>query len=644
MHSFRLASCAWLAVVVSSSAAAQSPPRQVPGFELEHLTFNPAQQAGLLLGTGDLLPEKQLRASVVLHYQHNPLILTEEGGQVGSIIRSRITAHIAAAYGITRWLEVGLQVPVVVWQNGDRLAQVTSPAGAGLGTPWIQGRFALLSQERDQHLDLGIQLGLGLPIGSTSALARDGSVGFSPRVGAGHSFGFLRAGLEIGALIRQGAVLSPDTATVLDEVGSVFQFGANLTTTRKGLRGELNLLGWVPFTRAPGSMELLAGARYPIGPVELFAIAGPGFGHSPGTPAFRAMLGVGLNYPERNCDETQKYDPKSCPELDLDRDGILNGKDECVTEPGLAELAGCPDRDSDGDGVFDTVDKCPRVKGLAAFAGCPDSDDDGLPDAEDKCPTQAGPKKNQGCPLPVDSDGDGLLDPDDRCQTVPGPKENQGCPWPDVDADGVLDKDDGCPNVPGPSENKGCPWPDTDKDGVVDPFDSCPTEPGPAERKGCPIKDADGDTVPDELDNCPKEAGPVDNQGCPKEKVQLVVITREKLMIKEKVFFDTGKATIKPQSFPLLTQVAEILNDHTEIPKISIEGHTDNVGKPDANRKLSEKRAQSVREFLVKKGVASKRLDAKGFGPDRPADVNTTPAGRENNRRVEFVVVPEVSR
>ena len=84
-----------------------------------------------------------------------------------------------------------------------------------------------------------------------------------------------------------------------------------------------------------------------------------------------------------------------------------------------------------------------------------------------------------------------------------------------------------------------------------------------------------------------------------------------------------------------------------EIAHLRIEGHTDNVGKPDANRKLSQRRAESVRDFLTKNGVVASRLAAQGFGPDRPADVNTTPVGRENNRRVEFVVVaapkPEVT-
>jgi outer membrane protein OmpA-like peptidoglycan-associated protein len=145
--------------------------------------------------------------------------------------------------------------------------------------------------------------------------------------------------------------------------------------------------------------------------------------------------------------------------------------------------------------------------------------------------------------------------------------------------------------------------------------------------------------VLDNVDNCPTEPGPADNQGCPKKKKQLVIITREKLVIKEKVFFDTGKAVVKPKSFNLLDQVARILVEHPEIARVSVEGHTDNAGKADYNRKLSQLRAEAVRDYLVKKGVERARLDAKGFGPDRPTSANNTAAGRENNRRVEFVVL-----
>jgi outer membrane protein OmpA-like peptidoglycan-associated protein len=220
------------------------------------------------------------------------------------------------------------------------------------------------------------------------------------------------------------------------------------------------------------------------------------------------------------------------------------------------------------------------------------------------------------------------------------PKTN-GCP-PDRDHDGVYDSVDACPDVPGvktddPKTN-GCPPPppDRDHDGIVDSEDACPDEPGIPELKGCPDKDTDGDGLVDRLDNCPTEKGPKENYGCPLKQKQLVVITKERLEIKDKVYFDTDKATIQKKSFGLLEQVAKVIVGHPEILHVIIEGHTDNVGKPAHNQDLSQNRAESVKSFLVSHGVQGDRLDAKGFGQDKPIDDNKTAAGRANNRRVEF--------
>ncbi len=118
-----------------------------------------------------------------------------------------------------------------------------------------------------------------------------------------------------------------------------------------------------------------------------------------------------------------------------------------------------------------------------------------------------------------------------------------------------------------------------------------------------------------------------------------VVVTKEKLELRDKVFFDTGKSTIKAESFPLLDEVAQVMKDHPEVRHVIIEGHTDNLGKAAANLKLSQGRAAAVRTYLVGKGVAADRLAAKGFGAARPVADNKTAKGREENRRVEFVVV-----
>lgn len=119
-----------------------------------------------------------------------------------------------------------------------------------------------------------------------------------------------------------------------------------------------------------------------------------------------------------------------------------------------------------------------------------------------------------------------------------------------------------------------------------------------------------------------------------------VTVGEKKLELKDKVYFDTGKSSIKSESFSLLDEVAAVLNDHPEVKGIQVEGHTDNKGGVALNKKLSKARAEAVKAYLVKKGVAPERLTAKGFGPTRPIATNKTVQGREENRRVDFVIAP----
>jgi OmpA-OmpF porin, OOP family len=115
-----------------------------------------------------------------------------------------------------------------------------------------------------------------------------------------------------------------------------------------------------------------------------------------------------------------------------------------------------------------------------------------------------------------------------------------------------------------------------------------------------------------------------------------VAVTKEKLELKETIYFDTGEATIKPVSFSLLDEVAGVLKQHGELKRTEIEGHTDSQGDAAFNQQLSQRRAEAVREYLVRKGIDESRLGAKGFGADKPIAPNDTEQGREANRRVEF--------
>jgi outer membrane protein OmpA-like peptidoglycan-associated protein len=247
-----------------------------------------------------------------------------------------------------------------------------------------------------------------------------------------------------------------------------------------------------------------------------------------------------------------------------------------------------------------------------------------------KIPVYQGKKK--------DKDEDGILDKLDKCPEVAGPIENKGCPWEDTDKDTVLDKDDKCPKVAGPIENKGCPWEDTDKDTVFDKDDSCPYVAGPIENKGCPWEDTDKDSVLDKDDKCPLVFGTPLNNGC-LEPVEIKMEVIKKINeFSKTILFDTGKATIKAESFTSLDAIVAVLNEYNTA-NFKIEGHTDSTGKPASNLKLSKDRAAAVRKYLVDKGISESRLTSQGYGSKKPIATNKTLKGRNLNRRVEINLV-----
>jgi OmpA-OmpF porin, OOP family len=145
--------------------------------------------------------------------------------------------------------------------------------------------------------------------------------------------------------------------------------------------------------------------------------------------------------------------------------------------------------------------------------------------------------------------------------------------------------------------------------------------------------------VLDAADKCPNDPGPADNAGCPK-KYEHIVVTQEKIELKQKIFFDTNKATIQPRSFSLLDEIAQVLRSRPTMT-VRIEGHTDSRGRRAHNMQLSTARAESVRQHLVGLGIDPSRMQAQGYGPDQPIETNKTAAGREKNRRVEFFITQQ---
>jgi len=253
-----------------------------------------------------------------------------------------------------------------------------------------------------------------------------------------------------------------------------------------------------------------------------------------------------------------------------------------------------------------------------------------------------------------------------------GWEDDDSCADLDNDADGILDTADRCPNEPetknGWDDEDGCPdealtfarnldgkddptstTRDSDGDQIVDAYDRCPDVAedmdGFEDGDGCPEADNDLDGVMDTADKCPNLAEVVnaylDDDGCPDEQtgpVRIDDINRQ-ITIADKIYFDSGKATIQPRSFELLDAIAGLLVARKDVLKLRIEGHTDDQGPAEMNRKLSADRADSVAAYIIAKGVGADRLETRGAGEDEPIADNRTEKGRAENRRVEFEIV-----
>jgi outer membrane protein OmpA-like peptidoglycan-associated protein len=255
-----------------------------------------------------------------------------------------------------------------------------------------------------------------------------------------------------------------------------------------------------------------------------------------------------------------------------------------------------------------------------------------------------------------DKDNDGIADKDDLDPLHPedfdGFQDNDGAPDPDNDNDKVLDAMDGCPNTPedidGFQDEDGCADPDNDGDGILDINDKSPNAAedldGIADDDGAPEIDYDGDGVHDDVDKCPLEAetvnGYMDDDGCPDvvpvEQTQAIPQQAGEHLTLLGVNFQQGNADLLDAAKTILDQVAASLVDNPQV-RVLIVGYTDNTGSRKVNMNLSRQRAETVKNYLVDKGIASGRLKTEGRGSDDPIGDNSTPEGQSLNRRIEFI-------
>ena len=559
------------------------------GFALDRFQPAPTSEDGLALTLPRTLGHLRSSFGLTLDYAHQPLVIARpKDAPDSALVEHRLLGHLSAGLGLGSRAEVFVRAPIMLASHGDTpgtgFVGQRAPKSGALGMLQLGGTARVLGAD-DGPLTLGASGWLELPTGSKSRLTGDHGVGLGGLVTAAAHFGLLSFAGNLGGRYRTRANYGTS------RIGSELLIGAGAyarateqLTFLSELNGALTLreLGHAGSQSAP--FELLFGARYST-PFQVLVTGAAGLGltHAVGTPDARALLQVAYPNPRL---PTQMSDS--------DGDGIANHWDVCPGRPedkdGFQDEDGCPDNDNDRDGVLDTRDQCLNdpedLDGFQDVDGCPDNDNDNdhVVDASDGCPNvpedRDGFQDEDGC-ADLDNDRDGLPDPHD------------GCPSSAEDNDGFADED-------------GCPEPDNDLDGVLDADDNCPTVPGPSATKGCP---------------------------------SAVRIDRTQIRILERIEFQTLRAEIRPESLGILDQIRGALAVNPQLRRVRIEGHTDNRGATMANEKLSQRRAESVMNYLVREGIDPSRLEAKGWGEERPLVKNDSEENMQINRRVEFHIV-----
>ena len=378
---------------------------------------------------GGALEHFEFRGSAVLHYANTPLAVVAGGETSRKLLNHRFETHLQAAFGLLGFLEVGAQLPFVVYQNGQlpgmKLGDIDAMGG---GNPALFAKVEALSPHR---FPVGVALALPVylsPLGGDYA-GFDG-IGLAPTVAISTHFQDAWVSLNLGYLLQPDETI----LNIVDDDKITIGLGVAYAVSND-LEAGLEMVGSTraaaPFASGDEvQAEVDAGVKYRIGPIRVMAGAGKGLSHGFATPVFRVFAGA-------------EYAWK--PNPDRDGDGILNLQDDCPDLPedadGFKDGDGCPDEDNDNDRILDEDDQCPnKPEDFDNFQdedGCPDPDNDadGINDPDDQCPLKAEDidkfEDEDGCP-DLDNDGDGLPDLKDKCpnepETLNDYQDEDGCP------------------------------------------------------------------------------------------------------------------------------------------------------------------------------------------------------------------------
>ncbi|MCX5741212.1 MAG: OmpA family protein, partial [Proteobacteria bacterium] len=537
--------------------------------------------------TADVGVDGDWVAGAMVSYASKPLVanFSMPGLAPAELIAGRTMYEIGGAYAFLGRFEAGLRMPLYTQNgttstaDGDRIAGITGTEAKGTA------RGDLVLHGKARLLDTNL-MSVGVGLAATLPTATDGQYtgvdGPSGRLLALATFvphPRLTITANVGGVVRKKA-----TAALITQ-GSGLAYGAAVTFRALD---KLWIAGEVFGETVPSGQKATTGAA---GAMTTTAALSP----------IEGLLGVTYRLERR---------------VNV---GLAVGR-------GLSSSIGAP-----------------SARGVLSITYAP-----GTPELKPIHPPP--PPKVDG-----DADGDGIKDSKDQCDNEPEDfdqfQDDDGCPDPDNDNDGIADAADKCPLDPEDKDKfqdtDGCPDKDNDNDGIPDDKDKCPDKAedkdGFQDLDGCPDPDNDNDGIPDEKDKCVDQPetinGITDDDGCPDKGDSVVVVSPDRLETLEAIQFAASSPKITKASFNVLGQVAATLRAHPEIIRVRVTTHVQPSGNAAKDQELTEKRATAVRDWLIQWGIASNRLDARGFGGTKTLVPATNPGSAAVNERLELIIL-----
>ena len=581
-------------------------------FDVDRLAPPPGAGMYFQIEDGDVMPHLATSFGALTTVFSRPLVVysvadtmqVQKGQTLSRPVANRVGLDLMAAIGLYGRYQVGLVLPLVLFQDGDRLQRLDLPdmgenqplATTTQGDLRLHGKVRLVEPPYGYGLAVATDIVITLPTGDDEQFAGEAGTVIEARLIGSYRYSRFAAAANLGPRLRTEEVQFLDPTLVH---GNEIAWGLAGSVLVPGGQGKWTAVAELAGawgvdagdgTESPDPAEARAGARYDVAPAwTVGAALGGGLGErdAVGSPAWRFVADV-------------RYTPKS--NVDSDRDGVADPEDLCRLTPedrdGVEDRDGCVDPDNDKDEIPDVEDECPNeaevVDGWKDFDGCPDADDDedGVADGADKCRRVAedrdGAEDEDGCPE-LDDDGDELEDKVDQCpreaEDVDGFADNDGCPDLDDDLDGIPDTVDRCKNeiedADGFRDEDGCADTDDDRDGVADGIDKCPDQPETMDS----LRDTNDDGCPDGV----PIAKPVPDG---------TVWTKVPLRWKK------GDATLSPDAARLVLAIARAVHragwDEAK-PALKVSVPDDAGGWSE----LAERRSEGLVEAFRREGIAA---------------------------------------